>query len=249
MTDTEKIISKTKEYILNLYSEGYSTHQNMISGLKNGIDFFVGLKTYDIDKLKHEIITTCLQEFDKVTNVYDKDGHIKKIEKLRFEFENYVKNLNQNEIDFIKPIAFERRLRDEENMRLIKTLKDKFDFDSWSNNSDNYYWEPLAQTKNTQPFIYFEDKVFKEKEIDFIVQMIKSISGERVFLLTEGVINYEVETSILDFDWIESAYCDFETNWLIYISHEGTITFCGDKLLKEIEIRLPDLMRFKNPWE
>lgn len=48
----------------------------MISGLKNGIDFFVGLKTYDIDKLKKEIITTCLQEFDSITRVYDKEGHL-----------------------------------------------------------------------------------------------------------------------------------------------------------------------------
>lgn len=249
MTDTEKIINKTKQYILSLYLEGYSTHQNMISGLKNGIDFFVGLKTCDIEKLKHEIIATCLQEFDKVTKVYDKEGHIKKIEKLRIEFENFVTNLNHNEIDLNEPIAFERRLKKEENELLIKTLKNKYDFDSWSNKSDNYYWEPLAQTDNIQPFIYFDDKIFNEKEIDILVQIIMLISGERVFFLTEGLINYEVETSILDFDWIESAYCDFETNWLIYISHEGTVTFCGEQLLNEIEIRLPDLMRFKNPWE
>ena len=176
MTDTEKIINKTKEYILNLYSEGYSTHQNMISGLKNGIDFFVGLKTYDIDKLKKEIITTCLLEFDSITKVYDKDGHIKKIEKIKYDFENYVINLNPNMIDVVKPIAFERRLKNEENERLIKSLKDKFDFDSWSNHSDNYYWEPLAQTDNNQPFIYFEDEVFNEKQIDILVEITMSIS-------------------------------------------------------------------------
>lgn len=251
MTDTEKIINKIKEYILNIYSVGYSTHQHMVLGLKNGIDFFVGIKTYDIDKLKKEIIATCLQEFDSITMGYDKEGHLKKIEKIKLEFLNYVTNLNPNEIDIIKPIAFERRLKDEETDRLTKSLKNKFDFDSWSNQSDNYYWEPLAQTLNNQPFIYFDDEVLKKKEISSLVNIIELISGDRVYLLTEGWknINYEVETSNINFDWIESAYCDYETNWLIYISHEGTVTFSGEQLLNEIRIKLPEIMMFKNPWE
>lgn len=245
MTDSEKIINKTKEYILDLYSQGRSTHQSIVSGLKNGIDYFVGLKTDDIESLKCQIITTCLQEFDKVIETYHRQGHQKKIENIRFEFEEYVRNLNPNKINLIKPIAYKRRLKTEEIERFVKSLKDKFDFDSWYHGINNYYWEPLVQTKNTQPSIYLDIEIIKKKEIDSIVQVIKSISGERIYLLTEELenLNYELETSSLDFDWIESAYCDLETSWLIYISHEGTITFSGNHFINELENRLPDLFR------
>ncbi len=161
----EKIVTKTKEYILNLYSDGYSTHQNMVNGLKNGIDYFVGRK----------------------------DG--------------------------------------------IDTIKD-----------ENYYWEPLSKTKNNIRAISFEDDLFKPEDVQKIIDILKSISGDRIYLLSEENINYEVETSSFDIDWIESAYSDFETSWLIYISHEGTITFAGEEFVTRIENELTEIVKHKNPW-
>ena len=56
------------------------------------------------------------------------------------------------------------------------------------------------------------------------------------------IINYEVDILTFDIDWIESAYCDINGNWLIYISHEGTITFAGQELLTSIEKEYPPKM-------
>lgn len=247
MTDTEIIITKTKEYILNLYSEGLSTHQNMILGLKNGIDYFVGQSIGDVERIKDEIIFICLQEFELQTKVYNKPGHLKKIETIKSEFESFVRNLTPTAITEITPMPFERRINSEETDRLNKSLKEKFDFDVWKSN--NYYWEPLAKTENTVPLIYFKHDLFKTKEVESIRAIVSSISGNRIYLLTEEKLNYEVETSTLDFDWMEAAYCDFKTNWLIYISHEGTITFSGQPLISEFEISLPQIMKYKNLFE
>ncbi|MCC3154017.1 hypothetical protein Q3A66_13355 [Hymenobacter sp. BT770] len=246
MTDTEKIVTKTKEYILKLYSEGYSTHQNMVSGLKNGIDYFVG-RNDNIETIKDEIIATCLKEYALQTKVFDKSGHLKMVDAIKFGFIHFVSGLNIDELTDVSPLPFERRIRKEESEILTAALKDKFDFGTWKD--ENYYWEPLSQTQNKVPLIYFEDELFKSKDVEKVVEIIKSISGDRIYLLTEESINYEIETSTLEFDLIESAYCNFETDWLIYISHEGTITFSGQKLITGIQNKLTEIIKHKNPWD
>lgn len=246
MTDTEKFVTKTKEFILKLHSEGYSTHQNMATGLKNGIDYFVGRKD-GIDTIKKDILATCLPEFDERTKVFDKVGHLKMAEAIRSQFIQFLNGLDIDELPDVSPIPFERRLIVEESKTLESSLKDKFDFGSWKD--ENYYWEPLSKTKTKIPFVYFEDYLFKAEEVQKIIDILKSMSGDRIFLLTDENINYEVETSSFNIDWIESAYCNFETDWLIYISHEGTITFSGQKIIAEIESKLIETIKHKNPWD
>ncbi|ALW86490.1 hypothetical protein AUC43_16180 [Hymenobacter sedentarius] len=246
MTDTEKIVTKTKEYILKLYSEGYSTHQNMVTGLKNGIDYFVG-RNDNSETVKDEIITTCLKEYELQTKVFDKVGHLKMAEAIKSGFIRFVNELNIDELTDVSPIPFERRIRKEELETLTAALKDKFDFGTWKD--ENYYWEPLSKTQNKVPLIYFEAELFKSKDVEKVFEIVKSISGDRIYLLTEESINYEIATSALELDRIESAYCNFETDWLIYISHEGTITFSGQKLITEIENKLTEIIKHKNPWD
>lgn len=245
MTDTEKIVTKTKEYILKLYSEGYSTHQNMVNGLKNGIDYFVGRKD-GFDTIKDEILTTCLTEFNERTKIFDKVGHLKMVDRIKTDFIKFVNELSVNELLEVAPISFERRLKEDESKRLENILKDTFDFGSWKD--ENYYWEPLSKTQNKIRTIHFEDDLFKQEDIQKIIDILKSISGDRIYLLTEENINYEVETSSFDIDWIESAYSDLTTSWLIYISHEGTITFAGEELTRRIESEMTEIIKYKNPW-
>ena len=245
MTDTEKVVTKTKEYILNLYSQGYSTHKHMVEGLKNGIDYLVGINN-NVATIKDEILRTCLDEFDSRTKVFDKVGHLKMVQAIRSGFIEFVKGLDLNDLTSVTPIPFERRLKNEESIVLTTSLKNKFDFGSWKD--ENYYWEPLSKTQNTVPLIYFDHNLFKSKEIEIVVDIIKSISQDRIYLLYDENINYEVDASTMHFYWIEYAYCDLNTTWLIYISHEGTITFSGQELLTEIESRLTEVYQNKNSY-
>jgi len=217
----------------------------MVNGLKNGIDYFVGQKD-GIDTIKDEILTTCLSEFNERTKVFDKVGHLKMVEEIKTNFIKFVNELNVNGLLEVASISFERRLKDGESKRLEKSLKDKFDFGSWKD--ENYYWEPLFKTKNNIRTIYFENDLFKPEDVQKIIGILKSISGDRIYLLSEENINYEVETSSFDIDWIESAYSDFKTSWLIYISHEVTITFAGEEFVTRIENELTEIVKHKNPW-
>lgn len=249
MTNTEKIVLKTKEYILQLYSEGLSTHQGMVLGLKYGIDLFIGRKD-NSETIKEEILTQCLKEFDEVTKDYYKVGHIKLSSKIRSQFIDFVSALNVNEISDIINIPFERRLNEIEDSMITIDLKDKFDFGTWKDN--NYYWEPLTESQNQKPLIFFEIELFNEYEKKVLIEILIQISGDRILFLREFdyMHNYEIETSLFDIkrNGGEFAYCDINTDWIIYISHEGIVTFSGEKLTTAIEEKLPELMKLKNTY-
>lgn len=252
MTDTEKIVLKIKEYILKLYSEGLSTHQDMVLGLKYGIDLFIGRKD-NSETIKEEILTQCLKEFDERTKDYYKVGHIKLSSKIMSQFIDFVSALNVNEISDIINIPFERRLNEIEYFTIMKDLKNKFDFGTWKDNNYYwYYWEPLTESQNQKPLIFFEIELFNEYEKKVLTEILIQISGDRILFLREFdyMYNYEIETSLFDIkrNGGEFAYCDTKTEWLIYISHEGTITFSGEKLTTAIKEKLPELMKLKNTY-
>lgn len=246
MTNTEKIVLKTKEYILELYSEGLSTQQNMVLGLKYGIDLFIDRKD-NSKTIKEEILTQCLKDYDELTKDYYKDGHLKLCSKIRSQFIDFVNSLNVNEITDIINIPYERRLNEIEYSKITKDLKDKFDFGSWKD--ENYYWEPLTSSKNNKPLIFFEVEFFNEYETKVLIEILIQITGDRILFLREldYIYNYEIDTKLFTFQSNnEIAYCDSKTDWLIYISHEGIITFSGEKLVTAITEKLPEIMIYKN---
>ncbi len=55
---------------------------------------------------------------------------------------------------------------------------------------------------------------------------------------------YEKDESGYTFDWInEEYYFDDSYEWIVYVSHENTITFCGDKLALIAEKDIPEKYR------
>jgi hypothetical protein len=243
MTDTEKIVTAIKDYILKLHSDGFSTHKTMVQSLKNGIDYFVG-RTDKQESIRQEIITTCLEEFEEQIKVYNKEGHLRMAETIKTEFVQFVKQINIQQLSELPNIPFERRLSNDESLAFEQRLKNKFDFGSWKDK--NYYWEPLANTQNRNPSVYFDDDLFNSGEILKLIEIIKSLSGYRIFKTTEEKLSYEVDTSTLNFHWLESAYSDSQADWIIYISHEATITFSGERLLAEISSSFSDVIKYTN---
>ena len=60
---------------------------------------------------------------------------------------------------------------------------------------------------------------------------------------------YEKDGEAYNFPWMEEAfYFDNIKNWLMYVSHEGTITFAGEKLAKRQKNLLTKNIRQCNKW-
>ena len=108
------------------------------------------------------------------------------------------------------------------------------------------YWYPLQSIKNDIPVIAFDLwKMYDDdngiKQIDTVLSSL-SIDTATVIQNQDYITEpksvsiksllYEADEDGYNFPWyIESYYYDTSKKWMIYTSHEFTITFAGEKLV------------------
>ena len=107
------------------------------------------------------------------------------------------------------------------------------------------YWYPLNKIKENVPVIAYDlDKIYTDNQIEQIEKVLKDCSINMVTMfqnqdyktmsetLSLNKRLYEKDSDGYVFPWnIESYYYDNTKMWLIYVSHEGTITFSGEKIV------------------
>lgn len=106
------------------------------------------------------------------------------------------------------------------------------------------YWYPLAHIKDGIPVAAYNlDMIYKCNEIDRLEKVLKEQNISIVTMLQlnsaevtkEDIISllYEKDEDGYDFPWfVETYYYDDSKEWLLYVSHEGTITFAGKELVE-----------------
>ncbi len=125
--------------------------------------------------------------------------------------------------------------------KIIKNLLDEYA------KHDYLYWYPLNPLKKEIPVIaYHLDAIYKDNKIMQIESCLSKMSIcecdsfqaqinmdeiKRVNLID---LLYEKDADGYDFPWcVETYYFDGDhSDWIIYVSHEGTITFTGQKIVE-----------------
>jgi len=245
MTTSEQIITLVRKYCLDLYDAGLSTQQRIAVGLLNGVEYLTGKQYEDYEILKTDIIKAAIKNLEEFTSAYSKKGHLQKIETEKQNFIQFVSQININKIGNLKPLPYKRRLTESESERIKRNLKEKWDFDAWC--SGKYYWEPLVET-NVNHIVFFDLEFLNQNDFHKIAQLLFSVEYQNIYFLTEDKVNYEIEPSKFDINFLESVYTDKNSEWIIYISHEGTIAFGGQELIDQIGKVLADKVNLKNKW-
>ena len=106
------------------------------------------------------------------------------------------------------------------------------------------YWYPLADVKDNIPVVAYNldaiysrgdvaqlEKVLTECSIHNVISVQNQdskIKPEKIDLLARL---YESDSDGYNFPWyVENYYYDITKAWLIYVSHEGTVTFAGEQI-------------------
>lgn len=146
----------------------------------------------------------------------------------RRKLSEFIAQLKTTDLEKVEPLFYRRVLSDNENQILRGKLKSIWKLDG--------YWFPLTDWKpqNTEAFQdkYFEAEFGSEK----IRQILRNLGVQKVWELREGEINYEIDISAVKFYYHgeETFWFDKTFDWLIYVSHESSITFAGS-ILPEIK--------------
>jgi hypothetical protein len=118
-------------------------------------------------------------------------------------------------------------------------LADKFGF-------QDFYWWPLNGPKPVDTEC-FTDEAFCEKlGHPILVQTIKELGENQLHKINEIREDEIIKTDdIWSYDGIEVVYCNDNADWLIYFSHENTVTVSGKKLIEALKKNWSDFDNLK----
>jgi hypothetical protein len=163
----------------------------------------------------------------------------------REAFIDFLSRLSPAEVDSADRLPFRRRLSPEEFRDMTLHLRAR-----WGVTSN--YWYPLdrADDVDAPPDTFaFASEPFFDDELQARLRGVLERHGvKRVFEMREYGSSYEV-----DLDWFfpiyngaEGYWTDRSFDWLVYASHESSVTIAGRHLLAEVRREWPDWR--EHPW-
>jgi hypothetical protein len=213
---------------------------NTLNAIREGIEELVGKEFKTIEECKNQII-----DIGKNYNTIFTDNQNNEIAKKaildeRNKFVLYVELIDFNKFECVEPLPYKRKLSKEESNHLRDILKCK-----WSFNGS--YWFPLqGDFKNA---VFISKASIDEQQLKEITGFIKNLSQDHAYIIAEDLVDYEIEKSLIDIDGYEEFVFDSTNSWIVYSSHEGTISFAGDKLKKYIEVKFSKSEDILNVWK
>jgi len=158
------------------------------------------------------------------------------------DYRTYIRILSEGDLPSIAPLPFRRVLADKESKELWNQLKMTWDIGGG-------YWFPLREGTAPPNVLAFHVDYFKA--VNSFAHIHDALSGRgvsRVFELDEfgpDEPDYEIELSIFEpgYRWGGEQYCTaVGTDWVVYASHESSITIGGDWLTEILKEKLPECM-------
>ena len=133
----------------------------------------------------------------------------------------YLRSLGSQDLLAIQPLPYRRTLSKEEGDRLRGKL-----LSVWGASD---YWYPLARSERTDVEAFQPEHFWSDGAAETLGRLLDDHGVKTVFEISEGEHDWEVSLGSVDwlYDGEEKFWCDSRFEWVIYASHENSITIGG----------------------
>ncbi|EMS71294.1 hypothetical protein [Ruminiclostridium cellobioparum] len=162
----------------------------------------------------------------------------KAMNKEKYLFCKFISDLTEADLSVVEPMFYRRVISETESDMLRKELSIK-----WCEVGS--YWYPLIEC-NREDIVAFTDDFFDEdQDIERLREILKRHGIYKIYQLREfdSSPEYELDTdAFYPFYTIdgEGYWCSNEMDWVIYASHENSITIAGTWLVDEVKLAWKD---------
>lgn len=246
MTSVEALITAARRYCMDNYSywaDRYSKERtgedfpvysysdqdynlfpryNALSAILAEVEMLVGKTWTDLISCR-AILAEAAQSVAPLVLISDNAIEKAAIEDEGNKYIQFIQNIRQEELDLVAPLPWRRRLNEEEQQAVRQQLLERWNY-------DGNYWDPLEERCPTESLYLIKDDI-TQSDYQSIIEFIFGHSRPLLLEITEDLADTEIAFSEFHPDCYETIYCDYDYNWLIYGSHESTITFAGEQLL------------------
>jgi hypothetical protein len=212
--------------------EAYRTfpHYRLDKEVQVEVEKLTPTSTMNLDELRVQLLHACdvveARLHAELQNAFAREA-------LRDEandYRAYIQVLSPNDLKTIEPLPYRRVLNEQESKRLWSQLKL-----SWGIGGG--HWFPLKEGPVPPHVMAFHDDYFERMEgLMILREALKARKIEKVYQLQEfgpPEPEYEIELSIFEpacGSGGEQYSTSESTDWLVYASHESSITICGEWL-------------------
>ncbi len=159
----------------------------------------------------------------------------------REKFACFVRSVPENELNAVEPLSIRRVFGKEELGKLWQMLDAR-----WEIKKHQHWWPLQEGTAPPDLLIFHEDWFDSEKEIA-LLEILKRHGVEKVLELREfGEWGCEetVDTLKPVYTGEEGYWTSTDMDWLVYASHESSITLAGEWLVGDFREYFPDWEQF-----
>lgn len=149
-------------------------------------------------------------------------------------FCDFICGLSESDLECVQPLPYQRVLSQSESDALWSRLRARWQI-------TNGYWFPLVEC-SLPDIAAFQDRYFNELSSSFnLVDLLTSRGISRIWELREYGPEFERDVSLFDphYNGAEGYWSSPDLDWIVYASHESSITI-GGWLLTEIEELWPE---------
>lgn len=233
---------------------------NVLTAIQQGVETLVGQDFQSFESCKQQLVDFGLKSHSIFTIDSNDELHLlgesgkyksttgrqnpiakKAMAEERTKFIEFINSRTTENISQVKPMPYRHRLTDQEMILVRKQLADVWNY-------DGDYWNPLDDKCSKETVFVTEDNL-TEDDNRKIVEFIVANSSKRLFVVTEDRIDYEIELDSFNLDLYETIVTDKSFSWVIYGSHEDTLTFGGTELVDFIKTLFSDRQEKLNKWE
>jgi len=158
----------------------------------------------------------------------------------RAKFIEYIRFLTAEQIDSAVPLPYRRTLSKEEAGRLWRNLQVK-----WG--ADGEYWHPLKSVELPPGMLAFHTDYFDGAKERLLREFLMRRGITRMWELREGGdLEYELELALFEprYNGAEGYWIAGGLDWLVYASHESSVTLAGEWLVAGFKEVTPDCEQY-----
>jgi hypothetical protein len=140
----------------------------------------------------------------------------------RRDFLQFLGSLRHADLAHVEPLPYRRVLDAKESERVWAALRSAWDISPG-------YWYPLCDTERADVEAYDADAFATHVPTEVLCEKLRRQGVGRIWELKEWGPEFEEALELFQpvYDGAEGYWCSQELDWIVYASHEGSITVGG----------------------
>ena len=213
---------------------------NFIKAILIEIEKYIPEDFEDLNHAKETLVQTGKNAQDMFTKPPHGETEKQVMREERSDFIDYILNVTEEELQMIEFLAYRRTLKEAESSELWKQVKIQW-------NIHDTQWYPLVSAAKNNLIAFNDDTFHKAIRKNDFNKIFNQKNIQRILEFRESGPEYELDLEwfVPEYNGAQGYWTSRKMDWIIYASHENTITI-GGWILDDIKKIWPDWK--KHTW-